>query len=123
MQILLRKIHESKSDFSVEKEGLACHGTFWRSGKHRVQIEGEIEGSLPLSCDRCGETFKKPLKERFSVEVVDRPVKVDDSLDVIECPEGIVDFDAICESEIASMQSEYHLCPGCKEHEEFEIEL
>jgi uncharacterized metal-binding protein YceD (DUF177 family) len=123
MQIQLRKIHESKSDFSIEKDHVRCHGLFWRSGKHRAEIEGEIEGTMRLDCDRCGKSFEKPVKERFHVEVVDRPIKVDDSLDVIECPEGIVDFDAICESEIASIQSEYHLCSECDKDEEFEIEL
>ncbi len=123
MQIQLRKIHESANDFSIEKEKVLCHGLFWRSGKNRVQIEGEIEGLLSINCDRCGEIFEKPIKEKFIVEIVDRPVKVEDSLDVIECPNGIVDFDAICESEIASIQSQYHLCPECDEDEEYEIEL
>jgi uncharacterized metal-binding protein YceD (DUF177 family) len=122
MRILLRKIHENRNPFSLEKEGLVCRGEFWRSGRHAVTLEGRIEGDVPLTCDRCGEAFTKHIEEPFRIEVVDRPLKVDESLDVIECPDGIVDFDRICESEIASFQSEYHLCPRCGEEEDFEIE-
>jgi len=122
MRILLRKIHEKRNPFSLEKEGWVCRGEFWRSGKHRVMLEGSIEGGIPLQCDRCGEAFTKEIVEPFRLEVVDRPLKVDESLDVIECPDGIVDFDQICDSEIASIQSEYHLCPRCQGQENFEIE-
>jgi hypothetical protein len=75
-----------------------------------------------LICDRCGDDFTKEVEEPFHLEVVDRPLKVDESLDVIECPDGIVDFDQICDSEIASIQSEYHLCPRCQGQKNFEVE-
>jgi uncharacterized metal-binding protein YceD (DUF177 family) len=123
MQILLRKIHESKNDLSIERNGLVCRGKFWRSGKHSVIVEGTIEGDVSLHCDRCGEAFTKHIAEPFRIEVVDRPLKVDESLDVIECLDGIVDFDMICESEIASIQSEYHLCPECEGKNDFEMEF
>jgi len=123
MQIQLRKIHENRHPFSINKKGVICSGEFWRSGKHDVTIEGTIEGDVNLRCDRCGAAFTKHLSEPFHIEVVDRPLKVDESLDVIECPDGIVDFDTICESEIASIESEYHLCPNCSGQEDFEIEI
>jgi hypothetical protein len=122
MQILLRKIRETESPFELNRDGLCYSGKFWRSGKHRVKIDGTIEGNLPLVCDRCGEEFSKPVAESFHVEIVDQPLKVDDSLDVIECLDGIVDFDMILKSEIASMQSEYHFCPTCQDMDDFEIE-
>ncbi|WP_300366147.1 hypothetical protein [Hydrogenimonas sp.] len=123
MQIQLRKIHENRHSFSVKKEDITCSGEFWRSGKHNVTIDGTIEGNIHLHCDRCGEAFAKHVCEPFHIEVVDRPLKVDESLDVIECLDGIVDFDTICESEIASIESEYHLCPDCGKEDNFEIEL
>ncbi|WP_201352551.1 YceD family protein [Hydrogenimonas urashimensis] len=123
MKILLRKIHENRNPFSIRKEGLLCSGEFWRSGKHAVTVDGTVEGDIGLMCDRCGEAFSKHISEPFHVEVVDRPLKVDESLDVIECPDGIVDFDMICESEIASIQSEYHLCPQCEGTNDFEMEF
>jgi hypothetical protein len=123
MQILLRKIRETESPFSIEEDGIRCIGKFWRSGKDRAEVEGKIEGGLPLSCDRCGEAYVEHVEEYFHVEIVDRPLKVDDSLDVIECLDGVVDFDMICKSEIASMQSEYHLCPKCRGKDDFEIEI
>ncbi|WP_353661957.1 hypothetical protein [Hydrogenimonas sp. SS33] len=123
MKILLRKIHETRQPFTIEQGEAVCRGEFWRSGKHEVTVEGSVEGSIELDCDRCGESFRQSLQEPFSVEVVDRPLKVDESLDVIECPDGYVDFDMICESEIASIRSEYHLCPRCAKDENFEIEI
>ena len=76
-----------------------------------------------MSCDRCGCDYEKPIDETFRIEVVDRPFKVDESLDVVECPDGIVDFDDIFKSEINAIKSEYHLCADCAQDETFEIEF
>jgi len=120
MQILLRKIRETKNQFDTKVDNVSCSGYFWRSGKSKVEIEGKIQGDISLTCDRCGEQFFDRIDESFHIEVVDQPLKVTDCLDVIECLDGIVDFDMICKSEIASIQSEYHLCGNCKDIDEFE---
>ncbi|NPA28840.1 MAG: DUF177 domain-containing protein [Epsilonproteobacteria bacterium] len=122
MQVQLRKVRETESTFLMEKGSVRCIGSFWRSGE-LVKIEGMVEGKLRLTCDRCGESFEKEVSEPFVLEASDRPVKVDESLDVIECFDGMVDFDEICESEIASIESGYHLCPRCERDGEFETEL
>ncbi|WP_457597067.1 YceD family protein [Hydrogenimonas sp.] len=122
MRILLRKIRATRQPFRLEEEGAVCEGEFWREDRHRVVLEGRIEGPVALRCDRCGEAFTKEIDESFRLEAVDRPLKVDESLDVIECNDGIVDFNEICRSEIASIQSEYHICPGCEAEGDFEIE-
>jgi hypothetical protein len=123
MQVEWRKIHNNKNPFSLQSEGAVFYGEFWRSGKHSVALDGVIEGTIVLTCDRCGESFEQPIAETVKLEVVDRPLKVNESLDVVECFDGSVDFDAICESELASYRSEYHLCPRCKEEDDFEIIL
>jgi hypothetical protein len=122
MQILLRKIRETENQFDIKVDGVSCSGCFWRSGKHKAEIEGKIQGDISLTCDRCGEQFFDQIEEPFHVMVVDQPLKVTDCLDVIECLDGIVNFDMICKSEISSIQSEYHLCEKCKDIDEFEIE-
>ncbi len=123
MQISLKKIHESAKPFKIEEESVEFYGNFRRTGKHTVAIDGRLKGELELFCDRCGESFRRDLDESFSIEAVDRPVKVEESLDMIECLDGIVDFDSICKSEIAAIESEYHLCPKCEEEDDFEIEI
>ena len=123
MRIQLRKIREQRSPFRIEKEGLVCCGEFWRTDRQRIGIEGRIEGRTLLTCDRCGETFEKEIEESFTLEASDRPIKVEESLDVVECFDGIVDFDEICASEIAAIRSEYHLCPACGQIEHFEQEF
>ncbi|WP_456403006.1 YceD family protein [Hydrogenimonas sp.] len=123
MQIPFRKIHEAPKPFCLKEDEVECSGTFRRSGKHRVTLEGELKGEIEFACDRCGALFRAPVEESFTLELVDRPVKVEESLDMIECLDGIVDFDGICKSEIGSMQSEYHLCPECEDEEDFEKEF
>jgi len=123
MQILLRKIRDTENRFDIKVDNLNFSGYFWRSGKNKAKIKGEIEGEISLVCDRCGETFFNEIKESFYIEVVDQPIKVTDCLDVIECLDGVVDFSMICKSEIASIQSEYHLCDRCVELDEFELEF
>jgi len=120
VRILLRKIHQSRQPFRLEREKVVCQGEFWRSGSHEVTVEGVVEGDLDLQCDRCGEAYEESVREPFRVAVVDRPLKVEDSLDVIECPDGYVDFDMLCESETAAIRSEYHVCPKCGADETFE---
>jgi len=122
MQILLRKIRETENKFDIKFDNINCNGYFWRSGKNKAEIKGKIQGQVPFACDRCGELFFDQVEESFHIEVIDQPLKVTDCLDVIECLDGIVDFDMICKSEIASIQSEYHLCDKCKDIDEFEIE-
>jgi len=122
MQVLLRKIREAENRFDIKVDDVSCSGYFWRSGKYKAKIEGKIQGNISLFCDRCAEQFSSYIEEAFYIEVVDQPLKVTDCLDVIECLDGIVDFDVICKSEIASIQSEYHLCKKCKDMDEFEIE-
>ncbi|BBG66471.1 hypothetical protein NNO_1768 [Hydrogenimonas sp.] len=123
MQIPLRKIHETPKQFHLKKDSVEFFGSFRRSGRHEVLIEGEIKGEADFLCDRCGSSFSAPVDESFALEVVDRPVKVEESLDMIECLDGIIDFDSVCRSEIASIESEYHLCPKCEGEEDFEIEI
>ncbi len=123
MQIPFRKVHESPKSFKLKNNAIECFGTFWRSGKSLVTIQGELKGEAEFVCDRCGEIFTAPVDESFTIEAVDRPVKVEESLDMVECSDGIVDFEYICKSEIASIQSEYHLCPNCKDKEDFEMEI
>ncbi len=123
MQIPLRKIHESPGKFRLKEDGIECFGTFHRSGRDRVKIEGKLKGEALFVCDRCGSSFTAPVEESFVLEAVDRPVKVEESLDMIECLDGVVDFDSVCRSEIASIESQYHLCPDCEGEEDFEIEI
>jgi len=80
MQIPLRKIHESPGKFHLKEGGIECFGTFHRSGRHKVTIEGRLEGEADFVCDRCGKNFGSPVKESFLLEVVykitlARPVK------------------------------------------------
>ena len=123
MQIPLRKIHESPGKFHLKEDGIECFGTFHRSGRYKVTIEGKLKGEADFVCDRCGNSFSASVDESFVLEAVDRPVKVEESLDMIECLDGVVDFDSVCRSEIASIVSQYHLCPECEGEEDFEIEI
>jgi len=122
MQILLHKIRKTKSQFDVKIDQVSYNGCFWRNKKHSVKVEGKIQGDVALVCDRCGEQFLKNIDEQLCVEVINQPLKVTDCLDVIECLDGVVDFDMICKSEIASIQSGYHLCKKCKDVDGLEVE-
>ena len=123
MRIELRKVRQERQPFEIALESAVCRGTFWRKDRYVVRLEGRVAGEVSLACDRCGEHFVKQIDETFGLDAVDRPLKVDESLDVVECPDGFVDFDAICESEIASIRSEYYLCPHCAGRDFSEIEF
>jgi hypothetical protein len=64
--------------------------------------------------------MNSPLNLTLSDEVIE----TEDDLDIIEFLDGIVDLEFIVQSEIVSVQNEYHYCKKCEnDEEEFEKEF
>ncbi len=97
-------------------------GTLVRTGAHRVEINGTIEGALELECDRCGKSYRERLELPLALHLSDRPLPIAEDLDTVEFLDGTIDIDRLMESEIVAYSSEYHYCPKCRA-EDREIDL
>ena len=95
-----------------------------KSGYHRVALQGKIEGSVAVQCNRCGIPFDYTLSTPIKLTVSDRVVEDKDDLDIIEFLDGEIDISFILHSEINVLKSEYHYCDQCDEDKEvFEMEF
>jgi len=124
VKIVFDKIGQSEKPFELDVHGVKLRGTLVKSGYHRVALEGELEGSVLLHCDRCGEPYTQALNGPLRLTLSDEVIETEDDLDIIEFIDGVIDLDFIVQSEIASIENSYHNCKACEGDEsEFEREF
>ncbi|OBV29407.1 hypothetical protein BKN38_07290 [Helicobacter sp. CLO-3] len=112
MRIEMRKIHATPRDFRLEKDGVVFHGSISVKSQNLYLLQARLEGQISLVCDRSGEEFSKALNDDLVLYIADGFCDTQsqsfDTFDVIEFFDGFIDLDYILESEIASIQSDYH---------------
>jgi len=124
MKIVFDKIGSTKKTFELSVSDVSLEGTLVKSGYHRVRLEGQLEGSIELSCDRCGDVYQYSMKSPLQLTLSDEVIETEDDLDIIEFIDGVIDLDFIVQSEIASVENSYHYCEKCSTDEtEFEQEF
>ncbi len=124
MKIVFDKIGQSEKPFELSVDNVQLEGTLVKCGYHRVQLAGEMQGSIPLNCDRCGEEFSHAMNAPLRLTLSDQVIETEDDLDIIEFIDGVVNLEFIIQSEIASIQNSYHNCKACEEDDsEFEKEF
>lgn len=117
MKIEFRKVPHTPKELSASYSSVKIEGTFCKISPTLVKVQGNITGDLTLVCSRCGEEDAVTLDEESNFLICDGIYKSDSDEDelVIEIDDGIIDFDEILQSEISSMQSDYHICPKCED--------
>jgi len=124
MKIVFDKIGSTKKPFELSVLDVSLEGTLVKSGYHRVRLEGELDGSVELSCDRCGDAYEYDMKSPLHLTLSDEVIETEDDLDIIEFINGVIDLEFIVQSEIASIENSFHCCKTCDEDEsEFEQEF
>ncbi len=79
-------------------------------------LRARMEGPLEVDCYRCGATFDIMVGENVSFLLSEGVFKgQDDEFDVVEIHEDLIDLEAVFDSEIALIQSDYHACKQCRE--------
>ena len=115
MQIPFRRLTSEPQPFSLEKKGLMIEGTLRKYRSGLVLLEAVMQGSLDVDCYRCGESFAIMPDEKVAFLISDGPFHgQDETYDVVEMHEGVIDLDEIFDSEIALLESDYHACDKCK---------
>jgi len=124
VKIVYDKIGQTKKPFELSVAGVKLKGTLAKSGYHRLRLEGNLDGEVELSCDRCGEVYQYAMQYPLNLTLSDEVIETKDDLDIIEFIDGVIDLEFIVQSEIASVQNAYHYCEKCEnDEEEFEKEF
>jgi uncharacterized metal-binding protein YceD (DUF177 family) len=124
MKIVFDKIGQSVKPFDLTVNNVRLEGTLGKSGYHRLRLEGNLEGQVELTCDRCGDEYHYNMKSSLHLTLSDEVIETEDDLDIIEFIDGVIDLEFIVQSEIASVQNSYHYCKICEnDEEEFEQEF
>ena len=124
MRIAFDKLGTTPRPITLKRDSVQMKGSLRRSDTHRIDLDGRLLGEMTLTCDRCGETYRRTLDEPLQLCVTDRVAEANEDLDIIEFFDGVVDLTYILESEINALEGDYHLCSACLETDEtLNIEL
>jgi uncharacterized metal-binding protein YceD (DUF177 family) len=122
MKIEFKKVPQTQKDFELNLNSVKFSGTFCRISSVLAKIDGSIEGKLEVYCAKCGSVTSLDLDEQQKFIISDVPFSIQDERDeelVIEIEDHIIDFDAILQSEIESIESDIHICSKCEENNTF----
>jgi len=95
-----------------EVEGLTLEGESIKN-KNETIITGKLKGKVQVECIKCLEPFLKEVDEEVKFKVVKPPYNgFDEEYDIIE--QENFNLEEIIKSEIASIKSDYNVCPKCQ---------
>lgn len=117
MHIPLKKIGRTPLNFELCNQNVTFKGILEYHGAKLILLEGELLGSVELSCSLCAEDFAYELDDEVSFFLSDGIYEQqnDEQLDVVEIMNGVVDLEEILHSEIEMIRSDYHVCDSCQE--------
>ena len=124
MKIEFRKIPFEAKDFSFTSNSVIFEGKFGRMTPTLAKFDAKMCGTIKSSCYKCGDEINLNINEAIDFIVSDGIYEDDKHEEtVIEVDNNIIDFDQLIDSEIVSINSDYHVCKNCDNNELFEKEL
>lgn len=117
MKIAFQKITNQPKSFSIQKEAVLFSGEITKLSQNLYKITATLKGEIPCICDRSGEEFFKKIEEELILHISNgiwdmQSQDKNNALDVIEFFDGFINFEYILESEISSIQMQYHTKEG-----------
>ena len=122
MKTTFKKVSTLQNSISYKDSSTRFNGTIQKVSKNGVEIEGRLDGTLELACNRCGKNFSVTICQDLKLKLCDIAQSTQD-LDTIECLDGVIDSQKLIESEKQIIQMGYNYCDSCDNEEDFEIEL
>jgi uncharacterized metal-binding protein YceD (DUF177 family) len=117
MIIEFRKIPKEEFSVDIQQEGIAFHARVNKKSPTLLHCQGKITGELQHHCDRCGEDLVVSLDEAVEVWLSDKEVALSSEeslLNLVEFFDGCADFDAVLQSELEAIKSDYFYCQLCQ---------
>ena len=116
MQIKLIKIGKTPIDFDIKSDKITFKGFLqYHSGK-LISLKAKLSGPLLVDCSSCAAEFVKDLDEDVEFFISDGLYKDESGVlvDVVESFDSTADIDALLNSEIELIKSDYNTCPECE---------
>ena len=125
MKIEFKKAPQTPKELDISFDSVRIEGTFCKISPSLVKVDAVFNGSTDINCCRCGESNEIIIDEKIDFLLSDGIYKNDESEDlVIEVEDNIIDFDAIIQSELSSIKSDYYICDKCaQDNDDFEKEF
>jgi len=116
MKIEFRKVPSNPKDFKVKFNSVEIEGIFCKMSSTLVKIDASLSGITQINCDRCGKEEDVPVNEKLDFLLSDGVYTKETDELVIEIEDSFIDFDEIIQSELSSIQSDYHICDECEQN-------
>lgn len=114
MQIPFNRVSRDACPFSLTHGAIRIEGVLQPYRPNLLLLEATMRGPYEVECYRCGTPFDIMLDENVSFLLSDGIYSgQDDAYDIVEVEEGMIDLDAVFDSEIAMIESDYHSCGKC----------
>ena len=127
MKVEFRKAPNTPKEFEISLNSVKFLGTFSRISNKLAKIHSNIVGDYNVECYKCGNEINKKVDENYTFTVSDGILSTKDEREdeiIIEIDDHIIDFDAILNSELESLKSDYYICNSCDTNENFvDIEI
>ncbi|WP_233705118.1 hypothetical protein [Helicobacter bizzozeronii] len=122
----MKKIGTHAKPFTCHLDRMELEGQVSRVGSKLYLVEGRLHGVLSVSCALSGTIFDKPISQDLRLLVFDgiyKPTKAQEpiylenglcmeTMDVVESLDGCIDLEALLDSEVQSIQADYHYLPN-----------
>ncbi|TSA85992.1 hypothetical protein FNE76_02595 [Helicobacter mehlei] len=126
MRLEMRKIGMRAKPFTCQLERIELEGLVSRVGSKLYLLEGHLHGVLSVPCALSGTIFDKPISQDLRLLISDgiyKPAKAQEpiylengfcmeTMDVVESLDGCIDLEALLDSEMQSIQADYHYLPN-----------
>lgn len=118
MKIEFRKVPFTPKPFQTQTDSVKFEGTFYKISSSLLKIDAVLSGILTIICDRCTKSETMTINEKTELIISDGVYKEQTDDLIIEIESGMVNFNDIIQSELASIKSDYHLCNVCQQTNE-----
>ena len=126
MKIEFRKVPNTRKDFCIEVDSVKFSGTFCKISQTLVDVKSTFVGNTDVDCCKCGKIFSIPVDEEINFLLSYGIYSSNDERDldkiIVEIDNKVIDFEELLQSELESLNSEYHICDSCSSDDDF-IEL
>jgi len=115
MKITFRKLGSLPLHFDANSDNAHFSGDLILKKSNLAQLNGTITGSISIPCDICAEEIEKSLNEEVSFYLSDGIFEGnDETIDVVEIDQSIIDLEELLKSEIELIKSDYFCCKNCE---------
>ena len=118
MKIEFKKLPFTEKEFSNEFDSVKLEGTFCKISATLAKVKSTLVGNTVVECCRCGKDYAIKIDEELDFLLSDGVYENDELEELVfEVENSTIDFDQICESELTSIKSDYHICDKCLKNE------